>query len=590
MTCSSLVGLPRWRSVLAASAGLAVSATSVLAVPAVMDRVPPTSIATIAIPNFATFKKDLESLGTLLQVPVAEGLDQFGLLRDGKGLKPDGSVAVVIFPPAKAGGGEGAEAVEGEPRAVVIVPVTNYADFLGNFNAQPGGGVDAIEIEGEPAHAKDLGDGFAALAKTTDELALLDGSKGHLGKHKELAGAAASAQAERSDLAVIVNMPVARPLIEKAVMEGMEDLGDQAGMGPGGQDPAAAAEAASPFIKDLTASTRGMVMTLNIDNLGVALDMTGAFTEGSRWAKIASGAGNATKLLGRVPAMPFLFAGALDLSNAEIVKLLSEFNAASSSVLPERERKLNEASMAAFQKMTGAASVLGVSPAGLMGGLLSNGVSFMATTDNAALSQAQQSAMTAMVDAKMAQGKFEPAKQEVDGVKVDSFEFRMLPDPNNPAMAMGAGMIFGPSGGPSGFMAGVDGGVIQTLGRNSATMSAALKAAKGENSFTGDAVIGQIGEKLPKDRVAEAYIGIKDLLNQMLPMAAMMGMPVTIDIPQNLPPIGAAIAPSAGSMTASIYLPAPVLKTFGEVVKQVQAGMPEGEQPGDNQPAGQPQF
>lgn len=578
-------------SMFASAAAMLCAAGQALALPAVMDRVPETAVVTIAVPNFTTFKKDVESLGTLLKLPIGQGLDQFGLLKaDAKGIKQDGSVAIIVFAaPTKKDDMGGEES--GEPMPVVLVPITDYAAFLGNFAAKAGGGIDEIQIEGEPAFAKDLGGGFAALAKQKDHLALVDGKGGNLATHEKLAGKTGNALADRSDLFIAVNMPVARPLLKKSVGEGIQKMEENApAMGAQQGDPVAMAKAMGTLSDEFLDSAQGWIAGLNIDNLGVALDTVLAFTDGSRFAKIAAEPGNAGALMGRLPGMPFLVAGALDLSSPALKTWFDEVAKLSLQAVPEEQRALNAAQFAVMQKSDGMAGIIGVSPAGLMGGLLANGVSFVSTKDPAALIKANQEAFKFMVDQKLASGKWEEGKQEIDGVKVDAFEYRLLPDPNNPGMAMGAGMIFGPSGGPAGFVARVDGGLIQTMGKNSSLVSTALKAAKGEGSFVGNKTVAQIGDLLPKGRAAEAYISVKDILNQVLPMAAMFGMPVTIDVPENLPPIGAAIAPGSGSVTASIYLPAPVLKTLAEVVKQFEAAQGGGGEPGEKPEGGQPQF
>lgn len=584
-----------WMSVTAA---LLASAGAALAMPAVMDRVPQDALMTIAVPNFSAFKKDLQSLGTLMQLPVQQGLDQFGLLKDqAKGLKQDGSVAVVVFPPAKKAGGGGAKEMGGdeeeqhaEPIAVVLVPVTNYAEFLGNFGAKAGGGVDAVQIEGEPAFAKDLGDGFAALAKEEAHLARVDGKKGQLDGYVKAAGKAGNALADRSDLIVSVNVAVARPLIKAEIEKGLKGVEENAGAMPNGADPAQMMRAGSAMINEMVDAAQGITAGLNIDNLGVSLDSVTAFSEGSRFAKIAATGGKASALLAKLPQMPYLVAGAMDLTAPGVRDLMLEWSKAMVAAVPKDQRAVQEAGFAAYEKIDGAAGVIGVSPAGLMGGLLANGVSYLASGSPDEVIKASQATLKAMVDAKTATGKYEAEKQEIDGVKVDLYEYRLLADPNNPGMAMGAGMIFGPTGGPAGYVAKVDGGVIQTMGKNTALVSSALKAVKGENGFSNDKTLAQIGEKLPANRSAEAYISVKDLLNQLLPMAAMFGAPVTVDVPQNLPPIGAGIAPADGSVTASIYVPAPVLKTLAEVTKQVQAAMPAGGQAEDKPEGGQPQF
>ncbi len=108
-----------------------------------------------------------------------------------------------------------------------------------------------------------------------------------------------------------------------------------------------------------------------------------------------------------------------------------------------------------------------------------------------------------MQNDKLATVKWAEGEKEVAGVKVDSFEARMAPDPTSPLAGPMGPMLWGPSGGPSGYIAKVDGGVLMTLSKNSTLMGSALASAKGEKSLGQEKVLSQVSGMLPKGRVAE---------------------------------------------------------------------------------------
>lgn len=574
---------------LAALAGLAVS--TAVAMPPVMDRVPAESMVTVAIPDFDALQKDLKALAKLIGQPEsADMLDQLLLMAGAeKGLKAGGALALVVAAPTK-------EQIEAStaPEPVLLVEVTNYADLVGNFGAdKPSGGIDAITVNDSPMFAKDVGNGYAAISSSKEPLEGFSGKTGHLEAHKKMVGAAGDKLADKGDLAIVVNMVAARPLVEKMMAEAAAEMAARAAE-MGGQDIPNSKELTEWADKNIIQESRGVVASLQIDNLGVALDMSLSLNEGSRLGKAFAPPGASAGLLNKLPAGPYLAALALDTSSPERKAVLKEFMELIAKTQPENPSttQSTKAFVESLEKTDGAGVLIGFSPAGLMGGLLVNTMSYTVAKDPAAALAMRKSQVQAALDAKLATGKVENAAAEVNGVKVDSYEMRMTADPNNPFAAQASMMIFGPAGGPSGYFAAVDGGVVETYAKNSQLMGAAMKAAKGENTIAADKPIGMVAERLPKDRIAEVYVGIKGILDGVLPLGAMfMGVQLQVDIPQDLPPVGLAISSRDSVITQSIYLPAPVLKTLGEVAKQAQGAMqPPENEPGDKPPARQPGF
>ncbi len=572
-------------------AGLCFSISSpALALPPVVDRAPTDALAVIAVPNFDALQKDLQSMAALMGQPLPFDLNG-ALMMAGieKGVKTDGSAALILLAPKAPAKGEKADA-DADPRVIALVPVTEYAALLDNFGkkAAGAGAIDEIELNGKPAFLKDVGGGFAALSPTKDTLEAFTGAPGAKAALEAMVGPAASAMADTADLSIIVNMPVARPFIEESMKERMEDMADQMAM-MGGEDPNF--DAADWVIKGFLTDAKAAVATLNIDKLGAGFDLAFSFTEGSRMAKVAGVAGKANQLLGKLPAGVYLLAGAIDFSAPEVKSYIKEF----ASKMPKPDPAAGGGGgggVADFIKTmdttSGAAFSMGFAPGGLMGGVLSNTVSYTATSDPAAAVAATKAQFNQMQTDKIATVKWTEGEKEVAGVKVDTYEAKFAPSDENPMAAQMGMMFFGPAGGPNGYIAKVDGGVITTMSKNSALMASAMAAAKGEKGMGTETVVTQVGDKLPRGRAAELYIGAKGILDTVMPAAVMFGLPVpAMDIPENLPPLALAITPHAGTLVASIYLPAPTLKVMAEVAKAGQeaaAGMM-----GEEEPAGRPQ-
>jgi hypothetical protein len=224
----------------------------------------------------------------------------------------------------------------------------------------------------------------------------------------------------------------------------------------------------------------------------------------------------------------------------------------------------------------------------MMAGLLTQGVFFGQTADATKAVETITGNLKKAATAANGTADYKADAAEVSGVKVGEYSASM--SSGEPMAEQVMGLMFGMGNtGPQGYIAQAGGGVVQTYSKSTPLMESALRAAtKGDNSLASDKLIQQIGEKLPANRSAEFYIGTKGLMDSIVPMMAMAGMNVKMDIPSNLPPIGAAIAPDKGSAQLSIYVPNAVIKTFADFGKSVQAqmgGMGMGDDEGGNKPA-----
>jgi len=160
--------------------------------------------------------------------------------------------------------------------------------------------------------------------------------------------------------------------------------------------------------------------------------------------------------------------------------------------------------------------------------------------------------------------------------------------------------MFGPQGGPGGYLAKGEGGVYRSYSRNSELMNRAIAAGKGGESLNSDPLIKYLQAKLPSTRVAEVYLGPRSLLDLVLPFAAMAGVPIGADkISEKLPPVGLSISAVDGAAQMSVFVPSEVAKTgfaLAEAFEQMQNGGEDGdagEAPAEGKKpagAGQPKF
>ncbi len=582
-----------------AGAALGFAHASVLAVPPVLEKAPKDAMFVLAIPSAQKFEKSLQSLTTAAEVPlplpgVEELLAMAGM---GEGLDLAKGVAIVVMP-APAGAGA-AEVEELRDRAVVMLPVTDYAAFLQNFSAKPGaaGSIDSLNVNGSDAFARNLGDGYALISP--NKQAVTDFKPGNPTAKADL-GKLGERISDSADFVVVVNMEVARPVLEQGAKAAKDRVADQIAMM--GVDGNAAAE--SPVLawlsNSLVSDARTVVAGLKAGGMGASLEMAANFKEGSPMAAACQAAGNAGALLAKLPNTQYLIAGAIDTSSPGIKKMLRDVAA---KVRESAGTDTPQMFTGALADADGQSIVVGMNPTMLMGGgVLTNTVNFTSSKESAKVIAGVKSDMEAL-NGKSFQGmtyeaSFKDKAAKVGDKSVDVWQVKMQADSGDGMSAQAASVIFGPQGGPGGYLAEVDGGVLRTFAKNSALMSAAFKSASGGDNLGSDTLIKQVAGQLPSGRIAEAYIGSRNIVDMLVPMAAMMGVQVNLDaIPAQLPPLGLAISSEGGSAHLAFFIPAPVIKTIwvvGEgLAPQLEGlgGLGEmGEQPPADEPTGQPRF
>lgn len=534
-------------------------AGTALALPPIMDRVPGDTALAICVPSMEKLEAGITNLTTTLGLPKGPGIDQLlNMMGVTGGIAKTGSMVMVIKDlPAKG---------EHEPKMVVLVPVSDYKALLKSFGKDAPGAFDEIKLQGEPAFIKPIDGGYAVIAHDKPSLDGFDAKPGNAAAHKSLIGAIGDRLSDQSDLSVFLNIAKIRPMLKAGIEEGLNHAQDNMEMG--GQDMGAQMEMAKWATNLWADETRAGVFALKLDNLGVSLDMSLAFNEGSKLAAATATPGKATALLGKVPAQNFLFAGAADFSAPGLQALMK------SAPTPKGADGKPGINMGqSIEGLTGGAMCFGVNPGGMMAGLLTQGVFFGQTADPAKAVDTLTGNLKKAATAANGTADYKADAAEVSGVKVGEYSASM--SSGEPMAEQVMGLMFGMGNtGPQGYIAQAGGGVVQTYSKSTPLMESALRAAtKGDNSLGADKLIQQIGEKLPANRSAEFYIGTKGLMDSIVPMMAMAGMNVKMDIPSNLPPIGAAIAPDKGSAQLSIYVPNVVIKTFADFGKSVQAQM-----------------
>ncbi len=587
----------------AAGSVLGLFAAAAQALPPILDRVPTNAMVVVTTPSLDQLEKGVQSITTTLELPFpgVKAMLMMGGFDAGVDMtKP--VAAVVMAPPADKPGEPkkpadpndpmAGDAPQEEPPIILLVPTGDYKALLKAFNAEAGAGITEFTgPEGDPGFAKDIGGGYAAICNKKDVLEKFEAKAGNAKAHEAMIGKVGNSIGEKADLLVIANMrelsTVAKPMFDATMEEAMN--GPMSMMG-GDMDPAALKEIFVQFMDQ----ANGAVMALDIEPSGVALDFSAQFKEGSKLAGAFAKPGDAASLTGKLPNQPYLFNFAFD-SSQPVWKQIAKDTMGGGGEAGAPEQNMFVANI---ESSDGVAGSIGFSPAALFGGgLFVNTTMFTKSSKPAEYVSGAQKALETL-NGKTVAGStyttvYTKAGAKVNNVDVDVWEIKMAAGDDDPMAGQMSMMMFGGAGGPGGFMAPVEGGVVTTFAKNQTLMGAAMDAAaKGTNSMADDAMTKQVGERLPKGRIGEAYIGVKAIMESVKPMLAMMGGPAQFDVPESLPPIGAGLGSGESTGHVTLFVPMAVIKTVGAAIKaanQPPAGAPApAAQPG--QPAGQPRF
>jgi hypothetical protein len=544
----------------------------------------------VVIPSMEQMSADFASIGKLVGAPAEMDAGMIlSQLPGGAAVDAKGPLTIVVpeLPTPKPGAAAGQEE---EPKAVGLVN-GDYGAIVKELGGTATDGIDTVKKDGEDLFLKKLEGNMVAFSDDRATLEAFKLTTGQMASYSKAAGARAESLSKSADMIVSIDVAKAKPTLEAGIKEMEQQIEDMAAMGGGGG--AQPNVAAAKWLMDtLVNDAAGATLFLDMSDAGIGLHAVANFKEGSRMAKLGAVKGVASGLTARLPMGPYLALLGLDLSNAELRKLIGE--------MPQDKNAPGAAVQAATNKAmleqtTGTSMMIGVNPGGPMAGVLARSVNYTFTKDPAAYIASQQNDLAAAYKAdNIGTATFKADAADVGGTKVMSYDIKLTPSEDMPQQAMQ--IMFGMTGGPSGYMHPMDGGVITTIGRSSDLMGAAMKAfGKGEGTIGDNKPLAATSAMLPADRVAEVYIGTKGLLDSLLPLAAMFtGTPLNVEVPDDVSPIGAAIAPAGDSMQASIVIPTSVLKTGAAVAKAVREAAPQDDadpmEPAPGGGGGRPRF
>jgi hypothetical protein len=588
-----------------------------------LEQLPPDTLFLIRVSNLGKVSDKTAALAKRLGLdqmspdagdPLAALQNKAGIK---EGLDKNSDLAIAFFDGPVTGSKE-------ELGMVMLIPVTDFKTFVGNFtDAHDEEGVTAFTTnDGTPGFAKPLGK-YAAMSPEKSVLAWL--KPGGV----PVPGEVARKELAEKDLVVYANFAALRtkylPEIEKNRQSWLAELEKDVlstprkapAMGGADDQGEVAAEKAQAdqlakkkkflpvikaaanqginvleaMLKDGTSATYGVSLT----DAGVNGTLALEFKPGSYAANLLGMfQGSNDTFLAGLPESKYLVFGGASYDPKPIVKAIDDFSAPVVKELngiddPDAKTILTfvDTAKRAIGATTGQ-TFGALAPTGpLQQEALVQGINLY-RGDSKTLLAAQedvlkgQEEIMALATGGAAGSKtiFTPNARQIDGVTFNEFKTEMTGEASTPE-AMQAqqalSFLYGPEG-MSGLSAAIDDKtVLAVSGLPAAQLSNAIKAAK-----SGDDVLGKSQtlkltvDQLPRKRVAAVYIPLDVILGTGINYAKQFGMPINVQMAENLPPIGITYGAVGSAFRADGHLPTPLIQSVTSAVMQVYMGMMGG--------------
>jgi len=494
------------------------------------------------------------------------------MIRGMPGINLDGSAAIVL---------DMTDDWEGEPDAVVVLPVSNFGDLTQGREAV--NGLVEFPMGDDPIYFRDIGGGFAAMSNDTGILSGFVPASNTIEEVQSMLGTAGNRVAEANDVMVYMNLGSARPMLEASFAQ-LEEQGEMIEM-MGGAEAAQGFDAMMGIYKTAVADGQAVVGGMSFDaDSGFAIDLGLQFSDDSDSASFFNNDGKAGSYFSHVPEMDFYFAKAFDMSGVGMQKMFDGYF--------EMIEKFDTTGLVApmdlkglVKQFQGGAVVMGGTNIMAMNGFFGNTVMYTEGEDPDGAIATMQGLYGALADIEAPgmtlAASFADEPEMINGVKAYAHSMSFDIDPAmmggggmgapDPAMIMQ--MMYGPAGGPSGYTAKAGDGLVFTFSQDQDLLSRTVNAANGENTMMGNKGIASAAALLPENRVVEAYVGIDHILNTVGPMLMMFGIVPEFEPIDGLTPLAFGATADGGGMLIRTVMPLNTIKAVMEMVPADALGM-----------------
>jgi hypothetical protein len=505
-----------------------------------------------------------------------------------KGFNKGGEFGFAVMS-SKLNGGLG-----GQPAVVMLVPISNYAEFISNFaDAKTEGAVSEVTIGAnkEPNFVADWGE-FAAISPT----------KALVGKPTntlKVTGFGA-AEAKRQDMLFYANFekitPEAMPELEKGLEKALAEIDRDNPEIDAKYKPTIKVLVSQVFgvmrgfLRDANSATYG----INISDAGINATIAADFKADSYSAKqVAQLKGTDAPLTNGLPVMKYHAFGGAAYDPGPMVTMVDDFSKPILDELGKIEgmqsvKTLAESVRAGIKANHGATFGMPV-PAKIGQDAIIQQVNIYrggAKEWKTAIDQSAEVMTAFLKDMKMPEGQEKPSLvrdaegKTIEGIKFDSWKLDFPVNKDDPGAAQEQMMLSTMYGGDGMHY------LFGQVGQNDLLMASSVKdetvATFIKATLANDDAVGKLEQvkavkaELPKTRVYEAYIALDEMVNTGVATAATMGMPIPVQLPPDLPPVGMTLGTEKNAVRIDVHIPSTTVQSLIAAGMQVFMQMQRG--------------
>ncbi|HEY8665715.1 MAG TPA: hypothetical protein VIL86_03575 [Tepidisphaeraceae bacterium] len=563
----------------------------------VMNLVPSDAMIVLKVNHL---KETSDKMGNLakefgLAATVPEAADPLAAMQKRSGINAGvnnkGEMALAVMMPAEDGD---------KPKVLVLVPVSDYKAFIGNFaDAKTEGEITTFTTPRmhQPTYAADW-NGYAALSDTQDLLAKKpDGLK--------VQGAAAAKEMAAKDIVFYANiktiaakvLPELKAHRAEALEKAVADFTKQPGMEEYAPVFRAfmnqAMNVAQGYLHDAESATVGF----DFGTDGIAVTAMSEFTAGTYSANLVKGLKGAGTDLAGLPDVKYFAFGGMSVDPKTFTQAFNDFmtpiskelansgpgGKAINDMVESGKKAIAATKSAAFAYAVPAAQGEGYSQ------------QVVVSQGDAKVIQAVQKEQIKTVGELLTsfakEGEkppmefvVQPEAKTVGDLKLDGFEMKLHFDPNDPQAQQTQRMlqmIYGGEGLSGVFGAVNDKVFISATGAPPELLAKTIESAKqGGDTLSAKKHVQGVSDKLPKDRILVEYVALDNIANTALDFAKQQQIPLDVKIPENLPPLGFSIGCEGNALRGDVFLPTETVKDLISAGLTVYGQMQRGQQGG----------
>lgn len=548
----------------------------------VLQQVPSNAMVVLKVNNLGAVNKKLgdffQALGLVqmspeLADPLASLQKQTNL---NNGLNKDGDMAFAFIDPGDKG--------NSDKSVIALIPTNDYKALLSNFtDAKTDGDITEVKFPDDPESSYIAN--WGAYAAISPDKALV--SKKPEGITPE--GLTAK-ELDGKDMVVYANMKQIRTRVLPELQQNRGKIMDQ--LDSALKDNAQVAkfspaikvlvgrmlDASESILKDSNAAT----LSANLGEKGVAFTLLADFAKSSEiGTNIAKVKNTDSSLLAGLPAGSYiLFGGSTvdpDVANKTLGYFMDPVEKELQQVGDDAKPILEYtgALRTMVSSETGAAYGF-VAPAGQVGQEpLFQFVSVLNGTDSKKLLEAQSQMYKSQQDLMKTFGgaannaattTVTPNAKTVEGVSFTQYQTTFNINAQTPAEMQAQQFVqfmYGPNGLNLYTGAVNDKTAVTASGVSDQMLTSLVQTAKkGDDPLAGTDAVKAVVDQLPKQRVMATYFALDQLVQTGVNAAKQMGIPVPVQLPPNLPPIGTTVSTDGSAVRVDTYVPSDLIQSI----------------------------